>query len=85
MTKCFCGHIWTDKEILKGFEKDEGGKFYRCYLPYDKKNMSCSGLYYIGEEMANEIYKVLKKRHKEILLEKVQNNHKYTLDVFGNV
>jgi len=79
MIKCKCGHEWTDKEILKGYETDELGKYYNCY----RTKELCRYSYYISPfNIAFTMYKALRKRHKEILLEQLQKKHKYTMEEF---
>lgn len=85
--KCKCGFIWTDQAIKEGFEEDEISKFYRCPITEKEGTIYCGGLCYVSEEGGLwVIYQKLRKRHKEVIekerIEKLQKQHKYTLDTF---
>jgi hypothetical protein len=91
MSKCYCGFVWEDRFILRGFEEDEGGIFFSCPLDpeeYDLWN-NCTG--YIsktfGNGTINELYPKLLKRYQEIKKEqeikKIQKKHKFTLENFS--
>ena len=86
--KCACGYIWTDEAIKKGYTIDEISKFYYCPIEEKEATMHCGTNYVDPEGGLFGIYQKVRKRHKEILrkenIDKTQNKHKYTLDVFDN-
>ena len=68
--KCYCGFDWNEDTILKGYEKDEFGVFFRCtvdHMAYDEWN-SCMG--YVACESSNgwinQLFTPLYKKYLKI-------------------
>ena len=87
MIECYCHFKWTDEVIVKAFEEDELGEFFRC--PVDSDDFdgwnSCMGN--VNPETGLwQYYQPLKERYDEIIKEReiklIQRKHKYTINRF---